>query len=321
MLDVLEYVKKDQEFKNLKHMLVFGEDVYFIQYFEKLIAVKFKTRIYWADELDYDTLKGILFSKNIFGKELIIIKNAKDLLGFLKNKKFNLQTNNILMLQAYENLTDKDIKIFKDIFGDLEILYSKQKSKNYLKNLILKKFKKDNLHLSEDNVNYIIDTIGADSLNLKNETDKLILIAKDYALDTNIISKVIVREPKEEMFSIMDAILKNDMKIALRIFYDTIKLGQHPLVILGFIIKQFVNLYLVFKMNKDFEDACKILGIQTPFQKNILKKQMDMVNANKLMNIIHILKKADMDIKYYFKDPYDTLEKLILDIGIYLKNG
>ncbi len=323
MLDVLEYLKKDPDIKNLKHSLLFGEDVYFIQYFENQLKSKVSTKINWADELDYDKLKNILFSKNLFSeKEIIIIKNAKNLIGLLKGKKLDLTiTKNILILEEYEELSDKDLKTFKDIFGDLDIITSKQKPKDYLKSLVYKKFKKEHIELSKDVLDYIIYIIGTDSLNLKNETDKLLIAAKSLPIDKGHISKILVKEPKDEIFSLVDALLKKDIEKALSILENAIRLGQHPIVMLGFMTKQFTNLYLAFKINKNFDEVCKMLNINTPFQKNILKRQMEMLRGNKLSGIIKLLKKADMGIKYYFQNPEEVLENLIVDIGIYLKNG
>lgn len=323
MLDVLEYLKKDQDFKSLKHSVVFGEDIYFIQYFENMLKSKFNTKTNWADELDYDTLKNILFSKNLFSeKEIIIIKNAKNLISLLKGKKIDLtSTKNILILEEYEELSEKDLKAFKDIFGDFDIITSKQKSKDYLKSLVYKKFKKENIELPKDILDYIIYTIGTDSLNLKNETDKLLIALKTLPVDKDIISKILVKEPKDEVFSLVEALLKKDIKKALSILEDAVKIGQHPIMIFGFISKQFTNMYLAFKIDKNFDEVCKILSINTPFQKNILKKYMDMVSKEKLSGIIELLKNADMSIKYYFQNPEEVLEKLITDIGLYLKNG
>lgn len=322
MLDVFEYLKKDQDLKNLKHTLIFGEDIYFIHYFENQLKSKFKTKTYYADEIDYDKLKELIFSKSIFSqKEAIIFKNAKYLVSLLKGKKLDISNiRNILIFEEYDELSDKDIKTFKDIFGDIAILTSKQKSKDFFRSIIYKKFKKENIELSKDIIDYIIDTIGLDSLNLKNETDKLLIASKSIPMTKDNISKILVREPKDEVFSLVDALLKKNVKKALNILDDAIRLGQHPIMMFGFISKQFVNMYLAFKINKNFDEVCKILGISTPFQKNILKKQMDMISKDKLPIIIRLLKKADMDIKYYFNDPEKVLKDLIINVWMHLKD-
>jgi hypothetical protein len=69
MLDVLEYIKKDNSLDNLTHTVVYGKDIYFIQYFEQLIKQKYDTKTYWADELDYENLRNIITSRNIFNKK------------------------------------------------------------------------------------------------------------------------------------------------------------------------------------------------------------------------------------------------------------
>ena len=166
----------------------------------------------------------------------------------------------------------------------------------------------------------MLDTIGTDSLNLKNETDKLLVLAKSVPITRETLSRALVKEPKDEAFSIVDALIKQDIKKALSIFYDNIKLGQHPLVTLGFMQKQFINMYLAFKMNVSFDEVCKILNISHPFQKNILSKQLSIVNKDKLFSIVKALQRADMSIKYYFNDPVEVLEKLIINIGLILKS-
>ena len=322
MLDVLDYIKKDSSFEHLTHTILYGKDVYFIQYFEQLVRQKYETKTYWADELDYDNFKNIVSSKSIFNKKsVVIIKNFTELLSKLKkeNLDFLKKTQNILILEEYEDLSEKDIKNIQNLLGDINILTSKHKKPDYLKSLIQKKFKKEGIELKQDIIDTIISTIGTDSLNLKNETDKLILLAKSMPITEEVLSKAMIKEPKDEAFSIVDALVNQDIKRALSIFYDTIKLGQHPLLTLGFIQKQFTNMYLAFKINKSFDETCKILGINHPFQKNILAKQLKTIKKDKLFGIIKILQKADMNIKYYFKDPAEVVEKLIIDVGIILK--
>ncbi len=322
MLDVLDYIKKEASFENLTHTLLYGKDVYFIQYFEQLLKQKYDTKTYWADELDYENFKNIVSSRNIFSKKsAIIIKNFTELLNKIKkeNLDFIKNTKNILIFEEYDDVSEKDIKFIQSIIKDINILTSKQKKPDYLKSLIQKKFKKEGINLNEDVINEIINIIGTDSLNLKNETDKLLVLAKSMPITKDVVRKALIREPKDEAFSIVDAIINQDIKKALSIFYDSIKLGQHPLLTLGFIQKQFANMYLAFKMNKDFEETCKILNITHPFQKNILSKQLRAVKKDKLFTIIRMLQRADMSIKYYFQDPVDVLEKLIIDIGLVLK--
>ena len=322
MLDVLEYIKKDNSLDNLTHTVVYGKDIYFIQYFEQLIKQKYDTKTYWADELDYENLRNIIPSRNIFNKKIvIIIKNFTELLNKLKkeNLDFIKKTQNILIFEEYEDLTEKDIKAVQNILGDINILISKQKKPDYLKSLIQKKFKKEGIDLNQDIINELLNIVGTDSLNLKNETDKLLVLAKSMPITKETLSRALVKEPKDEAFSIVDALIKQDVKKALSIFYDSIKLGQHPLVTLGFMQKQFMNMYLAFKMNISFDEVCKILNISHPFQKNILSKQLSIVNKDKLFSIVKALQKADMSIKYYFNDPVEVLEKLIIDIGLMLK--
>ncbi|MFP3206067.1 MAG: DNA polymerase III subunit delta [Hydrogenobaculum sp.] len=323
MLDVLEYIKKDNSLDNLTHTVVYGKDIYFIQYFEQLIKQKYDTKTYWADELDYENLRNIIPSRNIFNKKIvIIIKNFTELLNKLKkeNLDFIKKTQNILIFEEYEDLTEKDIKAVQNILGDINILISKQKKPDYLKSLIQKKFKKEGIDLNQDIINELLNIVGTDSLNLKNETDKLLVLAKSMPITKETLSRALVKEPKDEAFSIVDALIKQDVKKALSIFYDSIKLGQHPLVTLGFMQKQFMNMYLAFKMNISFDEVCKILNISHPFQKNILSKQLSIVNKDKLFSIVKALQKADMSIKYYFNDPVEVLEKLIIDIGLMLKS-
>ncbi|ACG57515.1 DNA polymerase III delta [Hydrogenobaculum sp. Y04AAS1] len=323
MLDVLEYIKKDNSLDNLTHTVVYGKDIYFIQYFEQLIKQKYDTKTYWADELDYENLRNIITSRNIFNKKIvIIIKNFTELLNKLKkeNLDFIKKTQNIIIFEEYEDLTEKDIKAVQIILGDINILTSKQKKPDYLKSLIQKKFKKEGIDLNQDIINELLDTIGTDSLNLKNETDKLLVLAKSVPITRETLSRALVKEPKDEAFSIVDALIKQDIKKALSIFYDNIKLGQHPLVTLGFMQKQFINMYLAFKMNVSFDEVCKILNISHPFQKNILSKQLSIVNKDKLFSIVKALQRADMSIKYYFNDPVEVLEKLIINIGLILKS-
>ncbi len=323
MLDVLEYIKKDASLENIGHTILYGKDIYFIQYFEQLLKQKYDTRIYWADELDYESFRNIVSSRSIFGKKnVVIIKNFTELLSTLKkeNLDFIKNTKNIIIFEEYEDLTEKDIKSIQNILGHVNILTSKQKRPDYLKSLIQKKFKKDGIELNQDILNEILDTIGMDSLNLKNETDKLLILAKSTPITKEILSKALIKEPKDEAFSIVDAIISKDIKKALSIFYNTVKLGQHPLLTLGFMQKQFTNMYLAFKINRDFEETCKILNITHPFQKNILAKQLKTVKRDKLFHIIKMLQKTDMSIKYYFQDPVEALEKLIIDIGLILKS-
>ncbi len=326
-MDIKEALKKEDLFKNMPlYLFVYGEEAYYIKLLENKIKSFFnqEIRVFWED-LSEESFFDLISSKSIFKKEnAVIIKGAKEFLSKIKNldllEKF-LKSKNISVI-FIENgpITEKDLnKGALNVLKKLSFLFieSKAPSLTEIKSIVSKKFKKENIDLKDEDINYIINICGKDLTNLKNETDKLLLYAfskKDLTKED--LKKVLSYTYQAEAFSILSAILDKNTKKALFILSDVIKQGVYPLVILSHLQKQFSMMYIYKALIKkeSEEKVLNAIGIKTPFQKNIFLSNIKKTNEDFLKKAINYIAQADIQIKVFFKDMEEVLENTIIKL-------
>ncbi|HHU75332.1 MAG TPA: DNA polymerase III subunit delta [Firmicutes bacterium] len=177
----------------------------------------------------------------------------------------------------------------------------------------------ENLQADEDAAQELVERTGENLTLLDNEIRKI----KLYTKGKGIVSAELVRElvpggSQGNVFQLTDAIGRKNMEEAVK-YLDGIRAqGEHPLIILAMIARQFRLLFQLGSLgNKNYSrrEILALLKVQ-PFLLNKLQDQVKNYTLHSIARIIFYLKETDVAIKSGQIDAEDALEQMILRLTI-----
>ena len=252
-------------------------------------------------------------SRVILIKNNPIFNNKDDLL----QKKFEFITLNIpdstfLILQSTQK-PDSRIKSTKflkklinqkkgeEIIYKLPDIWDSDKQTKYIEN-ICKDF---NIKLDKGASEAIIESIGLDTLRLKNELEKvsLYLNAKQKNTDEILIScdhiKEIFNDQQSNIFKIIDLLLNQNIYQSLIEINNLLNKGEPPLRLIAGLTSQLRIHTIVFLLNneQDIGKISKITGITNPKRVFYLRKNVKHCSAKFLINIMTKLLNIESSLK------------------------
>lgn len=110
---------------------------------------------------------------------------------------------------------------------------------------------KDKKKITDATMNYLLDKVGKDMVNLKTELEKLICYAYEKEVITaEDIDAICTEQLTGKIFLMIDAIAAGNEKRALELYYDLLSLKEKPMSILYLIIRHFNILLQVKDLSK-----------------------------------------------------------------------
>lgn len=146
-----------------------------------------------------------------------------------------------------------------------------------------------------------------------------------YLGDKNEITRetidlLVKKTIEDRVFSLSDAIISKDRKLAYEILYDLELLkNQHPPgKIFSIICDHFINMYVVINNNSARIPSAETLSMLElngrGFLINKYLKQAGKIDKNKLRDIIDLLNQLDYKIKNGLTEPYYAIEQIIASV-------
>ena len=153
--------------------------------------------------------------------------------------------------------------------------------------------------ISDSNLRYLISLLGDNIERVDNEIDKLML----YKIDEKIIEredidKIIIKISENNIFALMDAIIKKNKALSFKIYNDLMNNKTEPLKIIISLAYQMRLIYQVKVLSymKDDEIA-NILNIKNPKQVRAIRYKTNNFTESELINNLHKLALLDEEIK------------------------
>ena len=201
--------------------------------------------------------------------------------------------------------TGVDVLCSKLDFADMVTFANKQFSKNK------KKIRREDLEylvsVCEPSINGILREIEVISAYLNEQEE----VTRD------VIDLLVKKTIEDRVFSLSDAIINKDKKLAYDILRDLELLkNQHPAgQIFSIICDHFINLYVVICNNNERIPSDVTLSMLELYGRNFLinkyLKQKSKIEIVKLREIINLLNELDNKIKNGMTDPYYAIEQII----------
>ena len=264
---------KKGEFKSV--YLLYGEE----EYLKKQYRDRLKNAIAGDDTMNYSyydsdnaSVKDIIdvcetlpfFAQ----KRLVIMENT----GFLKSSNDELadyikHIPDYLVVVMVEKDVDKRNKVYKAVDSVGYICEMKPQTTVTLEKWIAGLLAKDNLKISREACDLILDKTGAGMDYIRQETEKLVSYCQGRDVVTvEDVEKVCATQTTSHIFDMISAIANKKQQQALDLYYDLLELKEPPMRILFMISRQF-NLMLQAKdlssrgMNR--EQVAHTMGVQS----------------------------------------------------------
>lgn len=252
----MKAIKENIKSKSFKQFyLIYGSEPYLI----KLYRDKLKDAILDAsDQMNFSRFEG----KDIDLRE--VSATAQTLPFFSERRLILIENSNLFKVQSdlskvlldapdstiflfIEQEVDKRNKAYKLIIDQGIVSEMSSLDEKNLKLFIASLLKPSGKKITQSTAEYLLDKIGSDMENIRNEVEKLI----SYTLDRDIITvedvdEIVTEQITGKIFQMMDAIGLKQQGKALSLYYDLLYVREKPSHILYLIMRHF-NILLQVK--------------------------------------------------------------------------
>ena len=306
--------------------LLYGTDKSIIDNELSIIKKELKITDIIKYEIDNNNIQDIIEDASTISmfatKKIIIIDNCNFLVA-------NKSLDNIKILEKYLENYNKDThiifithnekvdtrkKIYKLINKNGKIIECKKNDNSYLLNFI-NNYLKENKYKMND-INYFLNIVGTNLDNIKNELDKLFMYKFNKKIITKEdIDKIVIKNMEEEIFSLTDAIIANNIKKSFELLEEFLNRSYDEIAIIMLLASQFRFLYQVKRLtnkNKSYNEIAKILEVN-PYRVKFTIQKIYNYTETDITERIKQLAKIDHDIKLGLIDKKIALELFILN--------
>lgn len=297
---------KKGEFKSV--YLLYGEE----EYLKKQYRDRLKNAIAGDDTMNYSyydsdnaSVKDIIdvcetlpfFAQ----KRLVIMENT----GFLKSSNDELadyikHIPDYLVIVMVEKDVDKRNKVYKAVDSVGYVCEMKPQTTATLEKWIAGLLAKDNLKISREACDLILDKTGAGMDYIKQEIEKLVSYCQGRDVVTvEDVEKVCTTQTTSHIFDMISAIANKKQQQALDLYYDLLELKEPPMRILYLIVRQFNGILqvkdLMSRRISGKEIASKIGA--APFVASKYQAQAKYFEMNTLLDALNECAKTEEAVK------------------------
>ena len=252
-------------------------------------------------------LSGSLFESN----KIFIINRASEKIFDTIQDLIDRNINNIrIIINAGILETRSKLRSLFEKNKDLVCVPTYPDNNNTLTKLTAFFFKKENIAISQQNINMIVDKCNGDRNNLNNELDKI----KNYTLSKKKISaqeifRLINLSENHELSELIDSCLAKNKSKTINILNENNYNAEDSIVILRTFLskaKRILKLAIQLNQNKDINKT--INSAKPPIfwkEKEILRVQLEKWKPNKIEDLIKDLNDIELKIKQNYN--YSTL--------------
>lgn len=258
----------------------------------------------------------------ISGKRVVIVKGAEgindaqtlELLEYVKNP---CPTTSLILI-ANTGKIPKGNALFSELEKKGYLFAFNSLSKKELPLWIKTEIKNAGKDISKETLEYLINMVGEDLMDLKGEIEKLTLFVGDKKIIDLTDAETIISDIKmNSIFDFTDSVGKKDFKTALKALDKIIEVGETPVKILGMIARQFRILLKIKALKRKGTPTNKIAPIAgvSPFYLDGYIKQSSQFTENELLTTFNQLHKVDIALKSERLQGL-ILEKLVMELCI-----
>ena len=255
-------------------------------------------------------------TKSLFEeKKIIIIKRVSDKILKIIEEIYLKNFDDIIIVESGNLEKKSKLRSFFEREKNLVCIPFYQDNNLSLFKIANDFFKKNNISISSENINLIVEQCAGDRRNLKNEMDKILNFSfKKNKVSQEEILKLINLYENENYFELIDSCLsKNHTKVCKIINNKSFSKNDSIILIRSFLsrIKRLIELKKLYAEKGDIKET--INTFKPPIfwkDKEIVQRQMEVWSSQK---VFKLLDKVTM-LEISFKKNYDLSNNLIFDL-------
>lgn len=302
---ISEDIKKG-EFKSV--YLLYGEE----EYLKKQYRDRLRNAIAGDDTMNYSyfdtdnaSVKDIIDvceTMPFFAeKRLVVMENT----GFLKSSNDELadyikHIPDYLVIVMVEKEVDKRNKVYKAIDSAGYVCEMKPQTTATLEKWIAGLLAKDNLKISREACDLILDKTGAGMDYIKQEIEKLVSYCQGREVVTvEDVENVCSSQTTSHIFDMISAIANKKQQQALDLYYDLLELKEPPMRILYLIVRQFNGILQVkdlMSRGVSGKDIAARIGV-APFVAGKYQAQAKYFEMSTLLDALNECAKTEEAVK------------------------
>ncbi len=311
--------------------IITGIDEYLIQEKSNLLIDQLLDEV---DEMNLITYNGLDFDVDSFlsdarsfpffgDSKVLVVENSI----FLSSASKMTESHENMILEYLEDSNETTSVIFK-LNGSLD------KRKKFVKNiskltklveiaplkdyefnkLVERDLNQARIKLDRKTMGTLLSRLPIDLLNWKNELNKLTCYPN--TIDEEVVNKIISRTVNDDVFKVMDTILKKDLKNCLMTIDDLMISNVSPIALLALLSSNFRLLYQVsYYINNGLseEEIAKILLIH-PYRVKLACASVNKIKADNLLKILNDLSVLDYRFKSFNCDSRLEFELFLIKL-------
>lgn len=262
-----------------------------------------------------------LFGENkiIIGENANFLSNLKsyvehDINYLLKYISFPNELSTVIFTIVTDKLDERK-KVVKELRKNAKVIYKESINEKDLSSFVVNEFKNNGLKIDRITANYFISYVGNNVDIILSEIEKMKLYEpENNTVRENDINLISSKALKDNVFELVDAIMKKQYKKIYECYKDLMIINEEPIKIISLLATQFSFLYQVKLLNKNGKDAkliAEYLGVHPYRVKLALETDFMIYEIEEYLKKLHNL---DFSIKKGESDKYIGLEKFLLEV-------
>lgn len=244
-------------------------------------------------------------------------KDKKDIPGINLLEEYfdNYNSNSYLIFICNSDTIDSRKKIV-NLIKKNGIVKKIEANDSYITDYINSYLKDNGYSINNSDVIYFINRVGSNINNITNELDKLMLYKiNDKIITRSDIDLLTVENIDDSIYELVNAILKNDSKKAIKLYYNFINNGMdvnQMIAIVGSQIRLLYQVKRLYNKGKSNEEIANILEFKSVYRVKYLLSDSYYYSEEDLLKYLSKLSTIDEAIKSSNQDGNMLFELFII---------
>ena len=288
------------------------------------ILKKNNARIFNYDEIQIEDQEESFYENILSGSlfessKIILINRASDK---IYNVIYDLIERNIsntkIIINAYTLDTKSKLRSLFEKNKDLICIPTYPDSNDTLSRLAITLFREENISISQQNINLVVEKCNGDRKNLKNEFEKIKNFAKNKKKISNKeILQIINLAENYKLSELIDNCLTKDKKKIINILNDNNYSAEESITILRtFLFKAKRILKLATELQKNHDINKTVNSARPPIfwkDKEVVKIQLKMWKPKEIKELIKNINNVELEIKKNYNNSILIVTDFILE--------
>ena len=288
------------------------------------ILKKNNARVFSYDEIQIEDQEGSFYENILSGSlfessKIILINRASDKIYNVILDLIERNINNIKIIINADILDTKSkLRSLFEKSKDLICIPTYPDNNDTLSRLAATLFREENISISQQNVNLIVEKCNGDRKNLKSEFEKIKNFAKNKKKISNKeILKIINLAENYKLSELIDNCLTKDKKKIINILNDSNYSAEESITILRtFLFKAKRILKLATELQKNHDINKTVNSARPPIfwkDKEVVKIQLKMWKPKEIKELIKNINNVELEIKKNYNNSMLIVTDFILE--------